>query len=49
VVGNGFQGDIALDDVTVAPGPCGGDGKQTKTVSLMELLGFKFHYNLESC
>lgn len=28
VVGNGFSGDIAIDDITVAPGPCGGDGKQ---------------------
>ena len=26
VVGNGYQGDIAIDDVAVTAGPCSGQG-----------------------
>jgi hypothetical protein len=27
VVGNGYQGDIAIDDVSVKAGPCSGQGE----------------------
>lgn len=38
MVGNGFSGDIAIDDITVAPGACAAPGRIADIVYFSKII-----------
>ena len=40
--GSGYLGDIALDDISMADGPCSVQGKDKTTIGIQHLFGMFF-------